>query len=370
MHNRLIRFWRWSLLGIIIVGVLVGMSSLLPAIYAQGDPTPTIRATLLQPTILNGLPPLTTPTYTPSFTPRPSLTHTPTNSPTSTSTPSASATSTPSSTATATPSATLTNTSTSTATNTASASPTASHTATLTQTPSITPTPSNTSTGTLTATLTPSSTHTPTYTSTPTSTPTETATPTNTPSNTPTPTFTDTATITPSPTLTTTPSNTPTPTQTFTPSITPTRAPPFVSSTRPDDGGEDSGISPLLLIGGVLLTLAAGSYIVTFAVRSGALNRYEDGFILAACPVCEIGHLSLEERVFRMVGIPRVRRTVRCDNCNSVLREVGNRRWRYAVDPAANSSMYESTNNRILREDQLQTLRDDHADGPTYIDEP
>lgn len=116
--------------------------------------------------------------------------------------------------------------------------------------------------------------------------------------------------------------------------------------------------------------MVAGGYIVTYVVRAGALNRYADGFVLEQCPVCEVGFLALEERVFRMLGIPRVRRTVRCDNCNSVLREVAPRRWRYAVDRVANPELYTVINNRMLREDQLVTLADDDpTDAPTYIDE-
>lgn len=157
---------------------------------------------------------------------------------------------------------------------------------------------------------------------------------------------------------------------TFTPSITLTPEPPFVSTTRLSDTDEDGGFSPLLLIGGGFLTAIAGGYILTYAVRAGALNRYTDGFVLEQCPVCEVGHLSLEERVFRMLGIPRVRRTVRCDNCNSILREVAPCRWRYAVDRVANPEMYAAINNRVLREDQLATLGDDEQeDAPTYIDE-
>lgn len=120
----------------------------------------------------------------------------------------------------------------------------------------------------------------------------------------------------------------------------------------------------------MFLTALIGGYLLTYTVRAAAVNRYADGFLLDDCPVCKVGHLTLEERVFRTFGIPRVRRTVRCDHCHSVLREVGNRRWRYAVDRAINPNLYTTTNNRVLREEQLAKLgADDSTEAPTYIDE-
>ncbi len=110
---------------------------------------------------------------------------------------------------------------------------------------------------------------------------------------------------------------------------------------------------------------------VLFTVRTAALERYSDGFVLEHCPVCKTGQLSVEERVDRVLGVPRVRRTVRCDTCRSLLREVGTRRWRYAVDKSANESMYQRHNNSILRENELRTLEQDMSDtsdAPSYIE--
>lgn len=117
------------------------------------------------------------------------------------------------------------------------------------------------------------------------------------------------------------------------------------------------------------MTLLIGAYIVTFAVSTAALDRYKDGFIIDRCPVCGEGNLTVEERIYRIVGIPRLRRTVRCDNCRSVLREVGTRRWRYAVDATANPEMYAQHNNAVLTEQQLKSLVEpDGPDSPSYIE--
>ena len=351
--------------------------------FAQENPTP-IPPTLIIPTVINGLPPIRTATYTPSFTPRPTRTALPTQTATFTYTASAtnSPTITPSATLTTTASPSLTPTPTASASNTASPtetatlppsstlSPTATYTASITFTPSITPSISVTPSLTQTASTTPSpsatNTETPTatLTATTTSTATPTATHTLTATATQTPSFTPTATFTLTPTLTFTPSIT------YTPSITPTRAPPIIQSTRPDDGNTNSGgISPLLLLSGGILTLIIGAYIVLFAVRTAAVERYAEGFPIDRCPVCEKGQLSLEQRVDRMLGIPRVRRTVRCDHCRSVLREVSRRKWRYAVDGTENAAMYAQYNNQTLSEAELAHLNiDSDPDAPSYIE--
>ena len=80
-----------------------------------------------------------------------------------------------------------------------------------------------------------------------------------------------------------------------------------------------------------------------------------------------------------MLGIPRPRAIVRCDNCRSVLREVGNHRWRYAVDRAANPTLYSQFNGRVVTEETLKTLEEPtrHAKRrrcarrtpPTFVDD-
>jgi hypothetical protein len=107
-----------------------------------------------------------------------------------------------------------------------------------------------------------------------------------------------------------------------------------------------------VLLGGGLLVLAVG-YVGIYVNQAAQLDRYRDGFMLSTCPVCEQGHLHLEERRYRFLGIPRVRRVVRCDVCRSVLRQVGRQRWRYAVDGAENEAMYDELNGRVVSEDDL-----------------
>lgn len=406
-HSNLIRY-SIAVLGILGLTLIVVSRSSSNSL-AQGNPTttktraPTLEATIFSPDVQQtGLPPLRTPSFTPSKTAVPSTTPTFTPSPTSSPTLTLTSTPTPTTTSSPTPTATLTNTSPPTATETilpsdTPFSPTVSFTDTIQPTETIqasntpqlftetvlpvevasqTVAPSSTSTldpttaiaptetETAVVSQTPSNTDTPTSTSTPS--PTQTITLTST--LTATATLTETSTITPSPTITLTATYTPTPTLTNTP------LPPVTESTRPSgsDNDDDSGqpISPLLLILGGLLTLGVGGYMVSYAMNAAAVDRYARGFVINRCPVCETGHLDLEERFNRILYIPRVKRTVRCDNCRSVLREVGKRKWRYAVDPAANPNLYRAMNNNIVHENELFDIAPDHDTGtPEYIDE-
>jgi hypothetical protein len=111
-----------------------------------------------------------------------------------------------------------------------------------------------------------------------------------------------------------------------------------------------------LLAGGALLVIL--SYVVLYWRGQAAVDRYANGFVIEKCPVCGVGHLEVETRVVRLIGIPRPRRTVRCDHCRSLLRETGNRRWRYAVDKLANLAMYDRYNGLEVDERTLQKLSD------------
>ncbi len=354
---------RRILTNVIVGGCLLLVISLLPGmihVRAQDIPTPTFDATIFQPTVETGLPPITTATRTPSPTITPTFTATATATLTFSPTPTSSLTNTPTSTVTASLTPTVPTT-----TPTPTMSSTLTATSSTTSTATITPTTTTTSTFTLTAT--PSPTPTQTVTGSPTSSPTSTISPTVT--QTPTLTFTPTATLTK--THTTTPTETLTPTESLTPTATETRPPPIVRSTQTTADSDNSGsTSPLLLAGGIIATLAVGVYMLSYATSVAALERYADGFVIQHCPVCYDGELSLEERIYRLMGIPRVRRTVRCDNCRSVLREVGKQRWRYAVDPTANDDLYHALNNRTVREGQLLAIApDDDFDSPQYVDE-
>lgn len=118
------------------------------------------------------------------------------------------------------------------------------------------------------------------------------------------------------------------------------------------------------------LALAALAYLGVYVVQAANQDRYRDGFILSICPVCEEGHLYLEERRYRILGIPRVRRVVRCEVCRSVLRQVGRQRWRYAVDGVGNPDLYDTLNGRVLTEHQLMEISPEHrGTPPEYIED-
>ncbi|MBI5961213.1 MAG: hypothetical protein HY866_20920, partial [Chloroflexi bacterium] len=319
--------------------------------------------------VINSLPVIDVPELTPDFTPVPARpTITPTGSPTRPSLPmtqeaSLIRTPTPEPTLTPTPSYTPTDTATPTVTRTASITPS--------ETPTLTATATETASPTLTTTASPSATFTTTYTATFTETaaatitppPSETASPepslttvpltveaapmlvtwtalpsatlvasaTTLPTETPIPTAT--AIESPIPTLTATetaisnPTETPAVTLSPTPTVTllavaaadnsiPTGA---VSETTPSNAAqtaqetESSGRSVIyFVLAG--LALAALVYASSYVVQAANIARYHEGFILSICPVCTHGSLFVEDRRYRILGIPRVRRVVRCDS--------------------------------------------------------
>ncbi|MBN1202686.1 MAG: SH3 domain-containing protein [Anaerolineae bacterium] len=353
--------------------------------------------------------PVDTPTFTPTFTPSATETYTPTAtltasptaSDTPTGTPTASPTELPTATWTLTPTATavpsltpselptltLTPTPTAAASSTPTASPTELPTATWTLTPTLTTTPS------LTPSELPTVTPTVTDTSTPSATPDGTGTalalaPMLPPTGTPVPP----TTAIPSPTVTALPASD-TPPPTFTPGATPApthTATPLAAAAAgspgdsgaadvdeasisgPQDGeeaGNDTGPDiKTVLLGG--LGLVALVYLGLYAVYTVGMGRYQMGFFLSVCPVCEEGELYLEERRYRVFGIPRVRRVIRCDTCRSVLREIGRGRWRYAVDGAVNADLYDRLNARTLTEDQLKDISPEYSGiQPEYIED-
>ncbi len=353
--------------------------------------------------------PTNTATATDTVTPSPTATDTPTSTATATDTvtPSPTATDTPTSTATATDTVTPSPTATATLTETPSA--TATQTASATYTPE--PTETATKTAPPTATAIPNEIETEevsgqsvevaSETSTVTETSTETHTPTLSPTRTPSPTLTDTATptatSTPQPTETVVPSSdTPEPSATDTamPTATnteataeveleltgtsvealpldvteeatevvvvlpeteiPTLEPP--TSASPDgDTDAGSGIAPEAVVAGILL-VAVLIYLVLYAQGAMASRRYADGFVIEQCPVCQRGNLHLEERGNRVLGIPRTRYAVRCDECRSVLREKSPRIWYYSVDRLENPTLYERYNGREITDGQLERL--------------
>ncbi len=332
--------------------------------------------------------PTATYTDTPTDLPTETATDQPTETPTNTDVPTATATETP----TAIPSATNTDVPTATATET----PTAIPSATNTDVPTETPSPEVTALDVIIETATKTDVPTETATNTDVPTPTNTDVPTETPSpevtaldvpfvvNTETPSPEPTereispavfgtevqtliaTTINPTETASLTPTMTaiPTTTDESTPEVTalvdnPTEM-PLVPQTPVISDQTISESSPFpieaLLAGGALFSIL--TYVVLYWRGQVAVDRYANGFVIQKCPVCGVGHLEVETRVVRLLGIPRPRRTVRCDHCRSLLRETGNRRWRYAVDKLANLAMYDRYNGLEVDERTLQKLAD------------
>lgn len=120
-------------------------------------------------------------------------------------------------------------------------------------------------------------------------------------------------------------------------------------------------------MGGLLLLAGYGLFYWRGATYA---QQYSNGFVIDRCPVCHRGHLTVETRTDRMLGVPLARHVVRCDQCRSLLRAVGSRRWRYAVDRIENIRFYEQYNGKILTEDELRQLRTEpHVTLPTFEDD-
>lgn len=128
-------------------------------------------------------------------------------------------------------------------------------------------------------------------------------------------------------------------------------------------------IPPEAIVGGALLVLVL-VYVGFYWRGLSAADRYVNGFVIDTCPVCKQGHLTVETRQGRVLGIPRPRTTVHCDNCRSVLREVGNQRWRYAIDRAANLTLYTQFNGRVIDEATLEALERQAPPVPTVVHPP
>ena len=348
-----------------------------PTISAAVAAVPTQPPSAIPSDTPSPVPPTATATYTPTLTPSATATATITLTPTATATltatytltsaPSATRTEPPTIAPSVTATATITLTPTATATLTATYTPTLVPSVTRTESPTRTPSATATITLTPTAAATLTATYTPTLaaSSTATLTPTMTITATVTATSSPTPS------ATPQDTLTATPTNT----------TTPTPAAVAFAGAEPGDGAvgpggevvapesDSGGSSRVLWVLGGIIGLVAFVYVGIFAIEVASQTRYREGFGLSTCPVCQSGHLYVDERRHRVLGIPRVRRTVRCDNCRSVLRYVGRRRWRYAVDGAENPGLFESHNGRVLTEQQLMAISPEYASAPEFVDD-
>jgi uncharacterized protein YraI len=353
-----------------------------PTVTPSSTPTDTPSATAT-------LVPSDTPTDTPSATFTVTLSNTPTATASFTDTPTFTPTLTvvPSDTAHPTETATLTLTPTALPTETPTLTPTPTEIPTETPVPTETPTPTQTSTAVLTATQSPTATATgtpietaaalvvvPSDTATETSSPTFTVTPSATASSTETATITQTATPLPSDTATAIPSSAtpvkpteaPTntgvvPSRTAVPTSTESSAglaggaATATPASTPESAVPQAGLPPEAVLGGIVLLLVL-VYIALYWRGAVAVDRYAGGFVVERCPVCQRGHLVVDTRQERLLGIPRPRRIVRCDECRSVLRETAARRWRYAVDPIENPDLYRRYNGQEIDEQTLVDL--------------
>ncbi len=188
--------------------------------------------------------------------------------------------------------------------------------------------------------------------------PTETATiaVTDTPQPTTTPVPALTASLEPSPVLTAT--DTPIP-AVVGPALSPTTGASPESGASPIMPSLSSmirGLSPGIWIALGGIPLLFGLYIWYRGRRLRELQRYASGFPLAVCPVCQEGALELEEHLTPSLGIPRVRRLVRCSTCRSVLREVQPGVWRYTIDPLVNPKIAAEYNAKNFTIDELIAL--------------
>ena len=336
-----------------------------PSITVTASPTLTATST---PT--NTVEPTLTPTSTPTNSPEPTVTVTPTATNTATPEPTATSTLTPTLTATVpimpTDTSQPTATQTDIPTNTATSEPTL----TPTSTPTNSPEPTVTVTPTATNTATPEPTQTNTLT------PTVTASLTPTLTNTPQPTFTEVQdvvvvasnTVIPSatPTTTATASETPQITDIFAVQSTSVAVEATTSALNADlntpqiteevANDDDSLFLSIEAIIGISLLLLVLSYIWFYWQGLRAVGRYDDGFVIANCPVCHRGALSVDGRQSRILGVPTVKRTIRCDECRSILRETGTKRWRYAVDRIENPTLFDRFNGHEVSDSDLERL--------------
>jgi hypothetical protein len=129
----------------------------------------------------------------------------------------------------------------------------------------------------------------------------------------------------------------------------------------PEEGKSGGPVEAIVSGVGIALVLI---YVAFYLRGAAAANRYADGFVVEQCPVCQRGQLYVEARNDRLFGIPRVRRIVRCTNCRSVLRETGERRWRYAVDGFENLALFEMYNGREVSDRDIASL----VERPVYSD--
>ena len=132
-------------------------------------------------------------------------------------------------------------------------------------------------------------------------------------------------------------------------------ATPALADVIIDESGDSNDFPTEAIVAGAVVLFIL-IYVVFYLRGSMLTDRYSSGFVIESCPVCQRGHLTVEARVERVFGVPRPRRTIRCDACRSVLRQTGDRWWRYAVDPLENPAMFDRFNNREIDDSTLTLL--------------
>ncbi len=112
----------------------------------------------------------------------------------------------------------------------------------------------------------------------------------------------------------------------------------------------------LWLLIGVPVGLATLLYGYRFVSGEREVRRYGDQFVVDICPACQIGELHLEESIRQSLGVAQVTRTVRCDACRSVLRQIEPGVWRYSVDPVVNPALADAYNGKHLTDAEFEAL--------------
>ncbi len=112
-------------------------------------------------------------------------------------------------------------------------------------------------------------------------------------------------------------------------------------------------------IGSIALAVFSVLYSQRRASGRRELTRYAEGFPIENCPICRAGDLQLDEKINGALGIPNITRSVRCNNCRSLLREIEPGVWRYNIDPYVNPQIaYKYNTQRFTDADLLMLVRE------------
>lgn len=172
------------------------------------------------------------------------------------------------------------------------------------------------------------------------------------------------------------PSSTPQPTTTGTPEPAIVALPPATATPSSPTAPAPPPLSlpqlqppgPIFWAGSAVFALVVYGLIWIQGWRE--THRYSRGFPIKACPVCQSGHLYLDEHLERPAGIPRMRRSVRCDSCRSVLRQISPGLWRYTIDPFVNPELARRYNSRQFTDADLLAFSEEAEEFEPYRETP